>query len=189
MRCKNCSTLIPDDVLCCPYCDSEIDYILDNIQNTQSQQSNIVNNVVKNNFENALIGRKYNFTSPWGMNIWGLDGRIRSNIELGKDRLFIEIYPKRKNTCPVIMLESILAIQLSKSISIYYILSAIVTILVGLSDSNYLICLLAGLFLWLGSYTKIQIIQKNGLNVDLYTTSNADAELFRDDIKKFISIR
>ncbi len=235
MNCKNCSMVIPDDVLCCPYCDTEVNDELNeindinnsnnmntiNLNKTNSQTTEINNiNTVNNgsnltavsnmnngqavqqkqesninsnknieiNSADDLIGKKYTFNSPWGMNMLAFfDSRIRSQVEIAKDRIFIDIHPKRKNVAPVVITEDILSIQLSKNISVYHIILAVISgVAALLNPASFLV---TALCIYLGLYTKIQITQKNGVTVNMFSTDNMTAENFKRDIMRMVNIR
>lgn len=196
MKCRNCNAEIPDDVLNCPYCDTSQDSesvnCFDNNKKTiQSQVQNQFNNQTIQNepaVNEELIGKRYEFRSSYGMNMWGiLNPYILSEVEIAKDRIFIDIKPKRKNTSPVVMLEDILSVELSKTVAVYHTILAMVFLVASLSSILYGLGFI--LFIYLGLNTKIKIIQRNGIEVTMFSSNSELAENFKFDIRKMTNIR
>lgn len=165
MICKSCEKEIPDNVTECPHCHTVVS---------------------ENTVSNPLLGKKYSFVSARGSTITGLTARIFSDVEVFEDRIRIEMKPKRLNRAPVILLEDIMAIQISKRINFYYWFFIIVSIFLAFSSPLYL--LLTALTIFLGIERKIQIVQRNGITVTLYSHDKELAEIFVEDMKTITKI-
>lgn len=137
--------------------------------------------------QNVLTGKKYDFCSTRGMGVATLP--MTSSVEVGSDRLYISISPKKKNYAPEIMLENIVGIELSKKVTKWHIVLAILAILnIFLTGYPWFI-FLAALLVWVGVNTEIRILQRNGVNAIIYSNNKADAETFKEEMRQIVNIQ
>lgn len=184
MRCERCGAEILDNVEVCPYCEGKVERkhnIVPVIQQEEMQSMQHEQSI------NELNGKKYELISSRYMNWRGvLDSRVKSTVEVVDDRLQINIKPKRMNVSPVIMLEDILAIELSKKVCPLFVAYAILAVIAGFYSPFFF--LLAVLFLVVGCNTKITITQRNGIKVVMYSKDKGIAEKFKEEMKKITKI-
>lgn len=184
MRCEKCGAEILDDSIICPFCETAVgkkEKTLDAIQQPAicAPQAEISGN--------ELVGKKYELISTRYMNSKTiLDSRVKSTVEVMDDRIQIDIKPRRMNVSPVIMLEDLLSIELTKKICPLYIADAILLIVLGFQIP--LLFLLAAFCLWTGVNTKVVITQRNGIKVIMYSKDKNAAEKFKEDMKKISKI-
>ena len=124
-------------------------------------------------YKNSIIGKKYNFASSKGANLRGLlNSRIRSEVTFSDDRLFINIEPKRFNTV---------------KINFYYWIYIIVSALCAIVNPFSLIVTV--LLFFIGRDSKITITQQNGISAVIYAKTKAEAEAFKEDMRKVARIQ
>ena len=134
-------------------------------------------------YKNSLIGKKYNFASYKGANLRGLiNSRIRSEVTFSDDRLFINIEPKRFNTVPAILYKDITGVIITVKINFYYWIYIIVSALCAII--NPLLLIVTVLLFFIGRDRKITITQRNGISAVIYAKTKAEAEAFKEDMRK-----
>ena len=139
-------------------------------------------------YKNSLIGKKYNFASSKGANLRGLiNSRIRSEVTFSDDRLFINIEPKRFNTEPAILYKDITGVIITVKINFYYWIYIIVSALCAII--NPLLLIVTVLLFFIGRDRKITITQRNGISAVIYAKTKAEAEAFKEDMRKVARIQ
>ena len=79
-----------------------------------------------------LIGRNYRFYSASGSNILSLtNSKIRSEVCIGADRIYISTTPKRFNKVPEILLQDISTVTVSTVLNGYNTFWVVVTAIIG----------------------------------------------------------
>ncbi len=140
--------------------------------------------------QNPLIGKTYHFVSAYGMTRRAFyDLRIYSMIEVTPDRILISAKPKKEVKVPAIFLEDITGIDISIKISFYSILCTGMMFLSFILTANWWYFILAALFLWCGINRKITIMQRNGIDVILYSRKKEAAMAFKEDMRMILNIR
>lgn len=181
MKCTKCGAEIQDDVMICPYCEMPVGQ--EAIVTEKEQIPAVIDR--SEVVTNELIGKKYSLVSTKYM-CGSLSGRIVSTVEVAEDRLKIDIKPKKKNVSPVILLEDLLSVELSKKICPLFIAMAVMFVITGFASPLFF--LLAALSIFVGINTKITITQRNGIAVIMYSRDKASAERFKEDMKKIAKI-
>ena len=139
-------------------------------------------------YKNSIIGKKYNFASSKGANLRGLlNSRIRSEVTFSDDRLFINIEPKRFNTAPAILYKDITGVIITVKINFYYWIYIIVSVLCAIVNPFLLIVTV--LLFFIGRDSKITITQQNGISAVIYAKTKAEAEAFKEDMRKVARIQ
>lgn len=170
MYCENCGTEVLNGSEKCPNCGKVI-----------TLQDKKVN-------EGDLEKKKFEFSSTGGVGAT-IRHRMYSTVEVGSDRLYISITPVKKNLVPEIKFEDIVEIKLSRMITKWHITLAIIAFLnIFLTGFPWWI-LLSVLLLWIGRNTRISIIQRNGANAIIYSSSKSDAETFKREVEGIVGIQ
>lgn len=194
MKCSACGAEIAVGTKVCPFCDA----VLEGEEKKQTMQqsapadakepvSAVQNSVQPTVSVNPLLHKKYELES--GGALYGFfSKRVNSTVEVGEDRLFISIKPKKLNVSPVIMLEDVLSIDFSLKLSVYFVIYAILCAIAACNGAGPMF-LLSAFFIWASINTKITITQRNGKNVVMYSKSKADAQAFKNDMKKITKIQ
>lgn len=141
--------------------------------------------VGENNIEESSGGKKYRFTSAIGQNMLGIfNSRITSDVEMGEDRLLINISPKRLNKVSAILYEDITGIDIARYISIYFWGLIIISAIGAIKAPYCLVCTL--ILIFCGLQKKITISQRNGEKVVIYSSDKKKAEEFKEDMKSVV---
>lgn len=179
MQCTNCGAEVPNGGKLCSYCGTPVGNQIPTASPAPAMQTPITN---------PLMGKKYVFVSKNGANMAGIfNSRIISSVEVTDNRLLVDITPKRMNTAPVIFLEDITAIEITKKINAYYWFWIIMSVLAALGTAGAAL-LLTALFVWVGMDRKIRISQRNGKDVIMYSRDKDLAEAFAADMKTITNI-
>ena len=138
--------------------------------------------------KNLLIGRSYRFYSASGSNIFSLtNSKIRSDVCIGEDRIYISIIPKKFNRVPEILLQDISAVSVSNVLNGYNTFWVVVTAIIGFYYPLIYVCpVLILLFL---RHSKISIYQRNNTKAIIYSKNKKEAENFRNDLKQLAGIK
>lgn len=189
LKCNNCGSIIPDDVLSCPFCDTQVNLTSTEIANEQDlsikKQENVEYFQINSDID-ALLGRRYKFKSPKNGSILG---RINYNIEVAKDCLVLDSSPKSKCKTPVITFDNISGVQLSKIFNRYSILCCVALAIGSIIYSEPRVLILIPGFLFLGYCTRIQIFLRNGKVVTIHSVDADLAVKFKQDIQKLTRSR
>ena len=179
MKCTNCGAEVPNGGRLCSYCGALVGNQIPAAPPMPAMQTAITN---------PLMGKKYVFISKRGANMADIvHGKIRSEVEVTDNRLMVNITPQRMNTVPVIFLEDITAIEITKKINAYYWFWIIISLLAALGTSGAAL-LLTALLVWAGMDRKIRITQRNGKDVIMYSGDKNLAEAFVADMKTITNI-
>ena len=82
--------------------------------------------------KDLLIGRSYRFYSASGSSILSLtNSKIRSEVCIGEDRIYISTIPKKFNKVPEILLQDISAVSISTVLNGYNTFWVVVTAIIG----------------------------------------------------------
>ena len=149
--------------------------------NRQYDALKVDNNIKLNNL------RKYSFYSARGSNLFSLsDIRIKTDVEVGTDRLYISIYPKRKNKVPSLLFRDITDIRIFNKLNGFCWFWIIFTVFIGIgSPTFFIIPLLIFVF---GRHSKVCIRSRQGVKAVIYVKKRKEAEKFVSDIKQLINI-
>ena len=176
MRCSNCGKEVTEGMLKCPYCSNTISAVFD------EQGGNGISE--ENDVKKTLLGKRYTLSSSIGANLIGIfNSKIISEVEVGEDRLYIDMKPKRFNKSPVIFYQDVTEIVVSLKINFYYLFFIVVTAVLGLTGAYYSLILTA-LFVWFGRDRKIKIYQRNGIDVVMYCQTLQEAQEFVNDLQQ-----
>lgn len=180
MRCTNCGAEVPNGENLCAYCGTSA------VQPVPAAAATVPE--MQAPVTNPHMGKKYKFVSSKGANMAGLfNSRIISEVEVTDNRLLVNIIPQRMNTVPVIFLEDITAIEITKKINMYYWFWIILSVF-GAFASAGLALILTALLVWAGLDRKIRITQRNGKDVVMYSSDKNLAEAFAADMKTITNI-
>ncbi len=142
----------------------------------------------ENTYNNSVIGKTYDLSSARGTNLIGiLNDKIISRVTFADDRLFIDMRPKRLNKVPALLYEDITGVNIAMKLNLYkcfYLIASIVAAIV-----NPLFLIISVLVLWLGRDMKITITQRNGISAVIYAKTKAEAEAFKEDVRKVAKIQ
>ena len=120
--------------------------------------------------------KEFEFTSTRGLGRATL--RMRSKVKVLNDRLCITVENNKKNVPPEVRLEEIKTIELSKIVTRWHIVLDVLACFNILFISLWWVLIIPVLII-AGINTKILIVQKNGVDVILYSCDREDAEKFR----------
>ena len=135
-----------------------------------------------------LIGRNYRFYSASGSNILSLtNSKIRSEVCIGADRIYISTTPKRFNKVPEILLQDISTVTVSTVLNGYNTFWVVVTAIIGFFYPLFFVCPV--LILLFFRHSKISIYQRNNTKAIIYSKNKKEAENFCNDIKQLASIK
>ena len=135
-----------------------------------------------------LIGRNYCFYSASGSNILSLtNSKIRSEVCIGADRIYISTTPKRFNKVPEILLQDISTVTVSTVLNGYNIFWVVVTAIIGFFYPLFFVCPV--LILLFFRHSKISIYQRNNTKAIIYSKNKKEAENFCNDIKQLAGIK
>ncbi len=135
-----------------------------------------------------LIGRNYRFYSASGSNILSLtNSKIRSEVCIGADRIYISITPKRFNKVPEILLQDISTVTVSTALNGYNTFWVVVTAIIGFFYPLFFVCPV--LILLFFRHSKISIYQRNNTKAIIYSKNKKEAENFCNDIKQLAGIK
>ena len=168
MNCRKCGAELPENVSVCPTCNEAVN------QNSEISSEG-----------NALVGKEYLFTSSRGFGVTG-EAKMVTGVKIEEDKLLINIRPRKKNICPVILLEDILAVEISNIFAFWYMAMAAVCLIAGFF--TYVTFLFIPLWIWLAMNKKIVISQRNGVNLVIWERSKKKAYAFKEDLKKITKI-
>ena len=138
--------------------------------------------------KDLLIGRSYRFYSASGSNIFSLtNSKIRSDVCIGENRIYVSIIPKKFNRVPEILLQDISAVSVSTVLNGYNTFWAVVTVIIGFFYPLFFVFpVLILLFL---RHSKISIYQRNNTKAIIYSKSKKEAESFSNDLKQLAGIK
>jgi len=161
----------------------------------QDHQSNLEthNNLSHNKLQavfnkDLLIGRSYRFYSASGSSILSLtNSKIRSEVCIGADRIYISITPKRFNKVPEILLQDISTVTVSTALNGYNTFWVVVTAIIGFFYPLFFVCPV--LILLFFRHSKISIYQRNNTKAIIYSKNKKEAENFCNDIKQLAGIK
>ena len=153
----------------------------------QNHQSNLDLHTNLSHDKDLLIGKSYYFYSASGSNILSLtNSKIKSEVRIGMDRIYISTIPKKFNKVPEIPLQDISNVTVSTVLNGYNTFWVIVTIIIGFFYPLFFVCpILILLFL---RHRKISIYQRNNTKAIIYSKSKQDAENFCNDLKHLAGI-
>ena len=135
-----------------------------------------------------LIGRKYCFYSASGSNILSLtNSKIRSEVCIGADRIYISTTPKRFNKVLEILLQDISTVTVSTVLNGYNTFWVVVTAIIGFFYPLFFVCPV--LILLFFRHSKISIYQRNNTKAIIYSKNKKEAENFCNDIKQLACIK
>ena len=135
-----------------------------------------------------LIVRNYRFYSASGSNILSLtNSKIRSEVCIGADRIYISITPKRFNKVPEILLQDISTVTVSTALNGYNTFWVVVTAIIGFFYPLFFVCPV--LILLFFRHSKISIYQRNNTKAIIYSKNKKEAENFCNDIKQLAGIK
>jgi len=135
-----------------------------------------------------LIGRNYRFYSASGSNILSLtNSKIRSEVCIGADRIYISTTPKRFNKVPEILLQDISTVTVSTVLNGYNTFWVVVTAIIGFFYPLFFVCPV--LILLFFRHSKISIYQRNNTKAIIYSKNKKEAENFCNDIKQLAGIK
>ena len=135
-----------------------------------------------------LIGRNYCFYSSSGSNILSLtNSKIRSEVCIGADRIYISTTPKRFNKVPEILLQDISTVTVSTVLNGYNTFWVVVTAIIGFFYPLFFVCPV--LILLFFRHSKISIYQRNNTKAIIYSKNKKEAENFCNDIKQLACIK
>ncbi len=135
-----------------------------------------------------LIGRNYCFYSASGSNILSLtNSKIRSEVCIGADRIYISTTPKRFNKVPEILLQDISTVTVSTVLNGYNTFWVVVTAIIGFFYPLFFVCPV--LILLFFRHSKISIYQRNNTKAIIYSKNKKEAENFCNDIKQLACIK
>jgi len=135
-----------------------------------------------------LIGRNYCFYSASGSNILSLtNSKIRSEVCIGADRIYISTTPKRFNKVPEILLQDISTVTVSTVLNGYNTFWVVVTAIIGFFYPLFFVCPV--LILLFFRHSKISIYQRNNTKAIIYSKNKKEAENFCNDIKQLAGIK
>ena len=138
--------------------------------------------------KDLLIGRSYRFYSASGSSILSLtNSKIRSEVCIGEDRIYISTIPKKFNKVPEILLQDVSAVSVSTVLNGYNTVWVVVTVIIGFFNPLFFVCpVLILLFL---RHSKISIYQRNNTKAIIYSKSKKEAESFCNDLKQLAGIK
>lgn len=121
---------------------------------------------------NNNLFKEFHFVSSWGREALNFSGKVRSDITVEDKCIKLDIRPKRRNKTPVILFEDILDVKTGKSCNLFCIILAVIALLLGLFDSDWIMegLIFCFIFIWGGLDNKATIYQRNGVNVTLFST-------------------
>lgn len=153
----------------------------------QNHQSNLDLHTNLSYDKDLLIGKSYCFYSSSGSSILSLtNSKIKSEVRIGTDRIYISTIPKKFNKVPEIPLQDISNVTVSTVLNGYNTFWVIVTIIIGFFYPLFFVCpILILLFL---RHRKISIYQRNNTKAIIYSKSKQDAENFCNDLKHLAGI-
>lgn len=153
----------------------------------QNHQSNLDLHTNLSHDKDLLIGKSYCFYSASGSSILSLtNSKIKSEVRIGTDRIYISTIPKKFNKVPEILLQDISNVTVSTVLNGYNTFWVIVTIVIGFFYPLFFVCpILILLFL---RHRKISIYQRNNTKAIIYSKSKQDAENFCNDLKHLAGI-
>ena len=135
-----------------------------------------------------LIGKNYCFYSASGSSILSLaNSKIRSEVCIGADRIYISITPKRFNKVPEILLQDISTVTVSTALNGYNTFWVVVTAIIGFFYPLFFVCPV--LILLFFRHSKISIYQRNNTKAIIYSKNKKEAENFCNDIKQLAGIK
>ena len=154
----------------------------------QNHQSNLDLHTNLSHDKDLLIGKSYCFYSASGSSILSLtNSKIRSEVCIGEDRIYISTIPKKFNKVPEILLQDISNVTVSTVLNGYNTFWVIVTIIIGFFYPLFFVCpILILLFL---RHRKISIYQRNNTKAIIYSKSKKEAESFCNDLKQLAGIK
>ena len=154
----------------------------------QNHQSNLDLHTNLSHDKDLLIGKSYCFYSASGSSILSLtNSKIRSEVCIGEDRIYISTIPKKFNKVPEILLQDISAVSVSTVLNGYNTFWAVVTVIIGFFYPLFFVCpVLILLFL---RHSKISIYQRNNTKSIIYSKNKKEAENFRNDLKQLAGIK
>ena len=198
MKCVKCGAEFQDDPIACRVCGTinsnrEEKGIVEFEEGIYSSDPIVQYNYEYNDFKmgfpiSTTVGKKYCFYSARGANALNvINSRIKTDIEVGTDRIYISIKPKRLNKVPAVFFQDITGIIILNRLNGFCWFWLILTTLMGFTAYVFLICPIL-IFLFC-RHNKITIYQRNGIKAVIYVKKRVEAEKFVEDLKSLLKIK
>ena len=188
MKCKTCGTELPEGTVVCPHCNTVTEQTLNNPDTAQQNDSGVAGKPPEQHASvNPFLGKKYHFCSSRGTNLTGFSGYVESKLEVGEDRLYINIRPKKYSRASAILFKDMTGIEFSFTLNFYYIFWISVSFIACCFGQFYCLLFIVA-FIWLGSNQKIRVHQRNGIDVVMYCQKRSQAEEFKNDMQQLMKI-